>query len=229
MLLTLPPLPRVHAAAPSGRLADGVSRYLDRLARRQRVVRRDVDPRWHRQQYKKLVADGSFDIPLLAAKARRDGLAPMYGELFGRVIHADGSVTDLGLLGRRVITTTGVAYLAATFNASGEPENLKYHGFGSGGAAEAVGNTALTTEFTTEYAVNSTRPTGSQANSTNTYTTVGTFSPDATVTVTEHGVFDQASTAGGTLFDRTLFTSIGLTGSADSLQATYVLTLPSGG
>jgi hypothetical protein len=153
----------------------------------------------------------------------------MYGELFGRVIHKDGSVTELGLLGRRVITTTGVAYLAATFNSSGEPENLKYHGFGSGGSAEAVGNTALTTEFTTEYAVNSTRPTGSQANSTNTYTTVATFSPDATVAVTEHGIFDQASTAGGTLFDRTLFSTISLTGSADSLQATYVLTLPSGG
>ena len=212
--------------APASR---GVELYLTRLRNRDRITTRRTDPNWLRRQARKLRRDGSLDVPRLAVEARRAGLAPMYGELFGRVIHKDGSVTELGLLGRRVITTTGVAYLAATFNSSGEPENLKYHGFGTGGSAEAVGNTALTTELTTEYAVNSTRPTGSQANSTNTYTTVATLSPDATVAITEHGIFDQAATGGGTLFDRTLFSVINLTGSADSLQATYVLTLPSGG
>lgn len=212
--------------APTSR---GVELYLTRLRNRDRITTRRADPNWLRRQARKLRRDGSLDVPRLAQEARLAGLAPMYGELFGRVIHKDGSVTELGLLGRRVITTTGVAFLASAFNNVVEPEILNYHGFGTGGSAEAVGNTALTTELTTEYAVNSTRPTGSQSNSTNTYTTVGTLSPDATVAITEHGVFSQAATGGGTMFDRTLFGAINLTGSADSLQSTYTLTLPAGG
>lgn len=226
-MLLLPSLAATRLApAPASR---GVELYLTRLRNRDRITTRRADPNWLRRQARLLRRNGSLDVPRLAVEARRAGLAPMYGELFGRVIHKDGSVTELGLLGRRVITTTGVAFLASCFNNVAEPEILNYHGFGSGGSAEAVGNTSLTTEFTTEYAVNSTRPTGSQSNSTNTYTTVATFSPDATVAVTEHGLFSQAATGGGTLFDRTLFSTINLTGSADSLQATYVLTLPSGG
>lgn len=223
MILTLPRL-----SAPTGRVADGVGRYLDRLARRQRIVSRDIDPRWLRQQRRKLRADGSLDIPRLAVEARARGLAAMYGELFGRIIHRDGSVTNLGLLGRRVITDAGVAYLAADIGGGANDSNLfKFHGFGTSSTAEAAAQTALVTELTTQYATDSTRPTGSQANSTNTYTTVATLSPDATVTITEHGIF--TATSAGTMLDRTVFTGVALTGSADSLQATYVLTLPSGG
>jgi hypothetical protein len=223
MILTLPRL-----TAPAGRVADGVGRYLDRLARRQRVVSRELDPRWLRQQRRKLRADGSLDIPRLALEARARGLAAMYGELFGRIIHRDGSVTNLGLLGRRVITDAGVAYLAADIGGGANDSNLfKFHGFGTGSTAESAAQTALVTELTTQYATDSTRPTGSQANSTNTYTTVATLSPDATVTITEHGIF--TATSAGTMLDRTVFTGVALTGSADSLQATYVLTLPSGG
>lgn len=223
MLLTLPRL-----TAPTGRVADGVGRYLDRLSRRQRIAFRDVDPRWLRQQRRKLRADGSLDIPRLAVEARARGLAAMYGELYGRIIHRDGSVTNLGLLGRRVITDAGVAYIAADIGGGASDSNLfKYHGFGTGSTAESASQTALVTELTTQYATDNTRPTGSQANSTNTYTTVATLSPDATVTITEHGIF--TATSAGTMLDRTVFTGVALTGSADSLQATYVLTLPSGG
>jgi hypothetical protein len=223
MILTLPRL-----TAPAGRVADGVGRYLDRLARRQRVVSRELDPRWLRQQRRKLRADGSLDIPRLALEARARGLAAMYGELFGRIIHRDGSVTNLGLLGRRVITDAGVAYLAADIGGGANDSNLfKFHGFGTGSTAESAAQTALVTELTTQYATDSTRPTGSQANSTNTYTTVATLSPDATVTITEHGIF--TATSAGTMLDRTVFTGVALTGSADRVQATYVRTLPSGG
>ncbi|MFO0801460.1 MAG: hypothetical protein U0804_28680 [Gemmataceae bacterium] len=223
MILTLPRL-----TAPTGRVADGVGRYLDRLARRQRIAFRDIDPRWLRQQRRKLRLDGSLDIPRLAVEARARGLAAMYGELYGRIIHRDGSVTNLGLLGRRVITDAGVAYIAADIGGGASDSNLfKYHGFGTGSTAESASQTALVTELTTQYATDNTRPTGSQANSTNTYTTVATLSPDATVTITEHGIF--TATSAGTMLDRTVFTGVALTGSADSLQATYVLTLPSGG
>lgn len=184
---------------------------------------------WRARQFVKNLLDGSFFIPTFARLANAVGLGVMYGELRGVVTHADGSVTDYGLLGRRVITTAGVTYLAADMAGGANDINLfKYHGFGSGTTAEASGDTALVTEYTTEYATDNTRPTGSQSSSTNIYTTVATFSPDATVTCAEHGIFTQAATGGGTLWDRTKFTGIGLTGSSDSLQATYVSTFPAG-
>lgn len=185
--------------------------------------------RWRLRQRWKLLRDGSYFLPLYARVARRLGLAVMYGELRGTVTHADGSITQYGLLGRRVVTTAGVTYLAADIAGGAGDSNLfKFHGFGTGNTAEAAGDIALVTELTTEYVTNSTRPTGSQASSTNTYTTVGTLAPDSggTIAITEHGVFSAVS--GTTLWDRTVFTAVNLVASSDSLAATYVLTLPAG-
>jgi len=162
----------------------------------------------------------------LIERVRR--IVAMQSRLSGVVFRGDGRVEHLGLLSEKLVTTAGVTYLTADFAAGASDINLfKFHGFGSGSTAEASDDTALVTEYTTEYATNSTRPTGSQSSSTNTYTTVGTFSPDATVTVAEHGIF-TAITA-GTLWDRSLTGSVALTGSADSLQATYILTASAGG
>jgi hypothetical protein len=185
---------------------------------------------WRLRQWLKNLRDGSFFVPVWARIARRLGLCVIYSELHLCVTHADGSVTDYGLAGRRVVTDAGVAFLASAFDNTVEPEILKYHGFGTGTTAEAAGQTALVTELTTEYATDNTRPTGSQAHSSNTYTTVGTLSPDSggTLAITEHGIFSQAANSGGTLWDRTKFTAVNLVAGSDSLQATYVLTLPSG-
>jgi hypothetical protein len=162
--------------------------------------------------------------------ARLFGLPHMYGQLVLRVFRSNGEIVDLGLASLRVVTTTGVNFLVDAFQNTTELENLKFHGFGSGGAAEAVGNTALTTEFTTEYAVNSTRPTGSttEGASANIYRSVATFTPDAAAAVTEHGIFDQAATGGGTLWDRTLFSVVNLNGTGDALQSTYDCTFAAG-
>lgn len=137
---------------------------------------------------------------------------------------------EYGIASFRVVTTAGVNFLASAFDNTVEPEILKYHGYGTGGGAEAIGDTALTTELNTEYNPNGTRPTGSQAHATNTYTTVGTLTPDTgSPAVTEHGVFSQAAT-GGTLWDRSLFAAVNLVAAnGDSLQTTYVLTLTAGG
>lgn len=185
---------------------------------------------WRLRQFAKNLRDGSYLIPLLARAARRFGLLVGYGELYGRVLHADGTVTDLGLLGRRLITDAGVAYLTADMAGGGSDINLfKYHGFGTGTTAENASQTALVTELTTEYTTNSTRPTGSQSSSTNTYTTVATLSPDSggTLAITEHGLF--SATSAGTLWDRTVFSAVNLVAGSDSLAATYVGTFPSGG
>ena len=144
-----------------------------------------------------------------------------------------GRITDYGVLSTRVVTDAGVAFIVDAFQNLTELENLKFHGYGTGTNAEAAGNTALQTELTTEYATDNTRPTGTttEGATANIYRTVATLSPNAggTIAVTEHGVFDQASNAGGTLLDRSVFSAVNLVAGSDSLQTTYELTLSSGG
>lgn len=138
---------------------------------------------------------------------------------------------DFGVISRHVVTTAGVNYIAARM-ANSTPANISlfnFHGIGTGVAAEAVGDTALGTELTTQYNPDSTRATGTQSNpSGNVYRTLATNAVDATVAITEHGILTQAATGGGTLLDRSVFSAINLT-SGDSLQTTYDLTLSAGG
>lgn len=152
-----------------------------------------------------------------------------YGALYLRVVRGDRLV-DLGLASMRVVTDVGVGYIVDAFQNLTEPENMKYHGFGTGTTAEAAGNTALVTELTTQYAVDSTRPTGTttEGATANIYRTVATLSPDSggTIAVTEHGVFSAASA--GVLLDRSVFSAVNLVAASDSLQATYDLTFTSG-
>ena len=134
-----------------------------------------------------------------------------------------------GLASMRVVTTAGVNYIRDCFIGSVEPENMKFHGFGLGAAAEAVGDTTLSTELTTQYLVDNTRLTGTQVSGgVGIYETVATIDPDAAVTITEHGIFSQAGAPGGTLLDRSVFTGIPLAAVGDQLQATYDLTIAAG-
>jgi hypothetical protein len=162
--------------------------------------------------------------------ARLFNLSHFEGALFLRIIRSTGEIVDLGLVSLRVITTAGVTEVATRFagTSAASIANFKFHGIGTGTTAEASGDTALVTELTTEYNPDNTRATGNQSASTNTYTTVGTNTVDATAAVTEHGIFGQAGTGGGTLLDRSKFSVINLS-SGDSLQSTYVLTLVAGG
>lgn len=165
------------------------------------------------------------------AAARALRLPTFYGALYARVFRGTGDVEELGLISLRVVTTAGVTAICSHLNNNGATiSTLNFHGYGTGGSAEAVGNTTLTTELTTEYVSNNNRPTGTQGASTNTYTTVATLSPDSggTLAITEHGIFSQAANSGGTLLDRTLFSAVNLVAGSDSLQTTYVLTLPAG-
>jgi hypothetical protein len=162
--------------------------------------------------------------------ARTMGLPTMYGALSLAVIRKNGECLDLGLASLRVVTDAGVAYIVDAFQNSVELENMKYHGFGTGTTNEAVGDTALVTELTTQYATDNTRPTGTltEGATGNIFRTIATLSPDASAAITEHGIFSQAANSGGTLLDRSKFAAVNLV-SGDSLQATYDLTLSSGG
>ena len=158
-------------------------------------------------------------------------LPTFYGALYLEKIRGDGERIPYGLATVAVVTTAGVNFIVDAFQNSVELESMNFHGFGTGSGAEAVGNTALGTELTTQYATDNTRPTGTQSeNGANVYRTVATLDPDADVAITEHGIFSQAATGGGVLLDRSLFSAINLSGAGgDTLQATYDFTVTSGG
>lgn len=161
------------------------------------------------------------------------GIGTIEAALYGIKYCADGRVINYGCLSRRVVTDNGVAFIVDALKGGAVTiANMKYHGYGTGTDAEAAADAALGTEFTTEYAADNTRPTGSQGegSTANIYQTVATFSPDSggTLAVTEHGIFDQASNAGGVLLDRSKFAAVNLVAAADSFVTTYELTLTAG-
>lgn len=164
---------------------------------------------------------------VLAARALN--LPTFYGALWLTVIRADGRQVDFGLASLRVVTTAGVGYLVDALQNLTEPENFKYHGIGTGTAAEASSDTVLQTELTTQYSVDNTRATGTQGEgaSANIYRTSGTVTVDSAVAITEHGVFTVATVGSGTLLDRSVFAANNLSAS-DSLVTPYELTLPAG-
>ena len=164
---------------------------------------------------------------VMAARALK--LSNVYGSLYLTHITSDGEVIELGLASMRVVTTAGANYLVDAFQNTTELENLKYHGIGTGAASEASSDTALGTESTTALNPDSTRATGSttEGASANIYRTVGTVTVDASVACTEHGVFSQATTGGGTLLDRSVFSVVNLSAN-DSLQSTYDFTITAG-
>lgn len=140
-----------------------------------------------------------------------------------------GEVDDYGVVSRRVITDAGAAAVVNGFRNTFEIELFNFHGLGTGAGAEAVGNTALTTELTTQYSTDNTRPTGVQtAPAANQYQSVATITVDANVSITEHGLFSQAAVPGGTLWDRSVFTALALN-LGDSIIATYIATISAGG
>jgi hypothetical protein len=171
---------------------------------------------------------------LIAPLANAWGVATMIAQLDAVLIKADGTRTYYDALSHRVITTAGVNFLVAdwdvnTASATNDITTLKYHGCGTGTTAEATGDTALVTESTTALNPDSTRPTGTQSHSTaNILVSVGTATFDASAAITEHGLFSQAATGGGTLWDRSVFSAINVV-SGDSIQFTYSCTVSAGG
>ena len=162
------------------------------------------------------------------------GIPTLTSELSLRLFKANGDVVDYGVVSRRVVTDAGVAFMVDDFDpttasATFDITTLKYHGMGTGTTAEAVGDTALVTESTTALNPDNTRATGTSSQpAANQYRTTGTLTFDATAAITEHGIFSQAATGGGTLWDRSVFSAVNVV-SGDSIQAQYTLTVNSGG
>jgi hypothetical protein len=143
---------------------------------------------------------------------------------------AVNEVEHLGLLSTKSITDAGVAFLVDDWDNNGaDITTMNFHGCGTGTNAENVTDVALQTESTTALNPDSTRATGTRSQPTApVYRTVGTLTFDASAAITEHGIFSQAATGGGTLWDRSVFSAINVV-SADSIQFTYSCTVSSGG
>ena len=138
---------------------------------------------------------------------------------------------DYGVVSRKVVTTAGVNFLAAAFRNVNEPEILNFHALGTGTTAEAVGDTALVTEWAGADYTGGVRATGTQsAPSSNVYRSLGTNTKASagSSAVTEHGLLSSATVGAGTLWDRSVFSSVSLAQN-DSLQATYDGTFAAGG
>ena len=150
--------------------------------------------------------------------------------LYATVYRADGRIEHLGLIATKLVTDAGVAFLVDDWdNNAQDLTTLNFHGCGTGTTAEAQGDTALVTESTTALNPDSTRATGTRSQpAANQYRSVGTVTFDASAAITEHGLFSQSATGGGTLWDRSVFAAINVV-SADSIQFTYTCTVSAGG
>lgn len=156
------------------------------------------------------------------------GIGHFYATVSARVRDADGREVDYGVISTRVVTTAGATAIVDAFQNLVELETFKFHGIGTGALAEAVGDTALGAELTTQYSVDGTRATGTTTqNGETVYRSVATNTVDAAVGITEHGLFSQAL-VGGVLFDRSVFAVINL-GAGGTLTTTYDLTVSAGG
>lgn len=172
---------------------------------------------------------GWFVNTLARLFSKITGVVTITSELSARA-NINGQWVDYGVVSRRVVTDAGVAFIVDDWDGSvTDITNLKFHGCGTGTTAEAAGDTALVTESTTALNPDSTRATGTASQpAANQYRSVGTVTFDATAAITEHGLFSQAATGGGTLWDRSVFSAINVA-SGDSIQFTYTATLTSGG
>jgi hypothetical protein len=219
--------PHVDEAGPSqSRTMTSRELFLAGLPRR----RDDWRMRWWKLRNLPHFLPGWMLVALARTVSRFTHLPAVYGQLWVQTIE-DGELRDYGLVGLKVVTTAGVTkivdFLRANDTTTGQ--NFKYHSLGTGSTAEAVGDTALVTELTTEYNPDSTRATGSQTNNGATvYRTVGSNTLDGTpgAALREHGIHSASS--GGTLLDRTVYAAITLS-SGDTFVSTYDLTCAAGG
>lgn len=157
------------------------------------------------------------------ATARALGIAHISGRLYARLIRADGTVINYGLISTRLVTTAFVNFMVDQLQTeTSEWGDFKYHDSGVGTTGAAVGDTDIETTD------GESRATGTQTEgaSANIYRSVGTISYTSTLAITEHGLFSQVT--GTTLMDRHVFSAINVV-NGDSIQFTYEHTYTAGG
>ena len=150
------------------------------------------------------------------------GLMTAYGRLEARLIKANGKVINYGVLDYRVITTAFVDFVTDQLQVETSVfGDFKYHDSGVGVTDPDIADVAIETTD------NQSRATGTQTESShNVYVSVGEISYTDPLAITEHGLFNAATSV--TLMDRSEFAAINVV-SGDSIRFTYSLTLSAGG
>ncbi len=166
---------------------------------------------------------------LASSFSKLTGVPTITAELAVRVRRAGGEWIDYGIVSRRVVTDAGVAFLVDDWDDNTtDLTTFNYHGCGTGTTAENASDTGLVTESTTILNPDSTRATGTKSQpAANQLRTTGTVTFDGSGAITEHGLFSQAATGGGTLWDRSVFSAINVA-SGDSISFQYTCTINSG-
>lgn len=154
------------------------------------------------------------------------GVTTITARLEARLVRADGSVINYGIISRRYVTQNGVGHIIDDWqDGSGNINNFKYHACGTTNTAENQTDTALAAEATsiTDRATGTnTQPAYNQLQS------VGTQAFTNTGAIVEHGLFSVVTESTGVLWDRSVFTTINV-GNGDSIQWTYTATINAGG
>lgn len=151
------------------------------------------------------------------------GMNHVYGTLRARLLRADGSAVDYGLVSTKLVTTAFVNFMVDQLQTeTSEWGDFKYHDSGVGITAAAI------TDVDIQTTDGESRATGTQIEgaSANIYKSVGTISYTTTKAITEHGLFSTAAST--TLMDRHVFSAINVV-NGDSIQFTYELTASAGG
>lgn len=124
-----------------------------------------------------------------------------------------------------VIVNGGHALVTARVSSAAGTE-MKYVGWGTGAGTAVVGDTTLFTEKDVDVSTGTgtrTTGTGTQQTTTqtnDTYRVVGTRTATGAGTITNAGLFDNATMGSGTLYCKGDFTGIGLA-SGDAIQFTF--------
>ncbi len=139
------------------------------------------------------------------------------------VERADGTVEDLGVVCRKLVTDAWCRFLVDVLQSPDTTfSDFKYHDFGTGVTVQKVTDTALETP------TGEAREVGTQTEGAtrNIYLSLAVHSFASAFTITEHGLFNAA--ASGTLMDRSVLDGVAMA-IGDRIRATYQLTANSGG
>lgn len=172
---------------------------------------------------------GLFAVWIAWLASKLTSLPFVVGEWQVVIYRADGTVEDLGVVCRKVITDTSLVKFAdALYDGSFSPQSFAWGGVGSGTTAPAAGDTALASEFTTQLTVDNQRTAVTKSKPTTTSVKM-TFAAtlDTTVSAAEFGIFSQQATGGGTLLDRGTMTPYTL-GNGDGFGGVFTMTFARG-
>lgn len=168
---------------------------------------------------------GWLMVTLAKVFSKLTGIPTLTSQLSIRLIKATGEIINYGVVGYRVVTSAGVAFLVDDWDDdTTDITNMNYHASGTDNTAENSSDTALGAESTTI----TDRATGTKTQpSANVLQSVGTQSYTGSGAIVEHGLLSVVTEGSGTLWDRTVFSTINV-GNGDSIEFTYQCTITAG-